>query len=349
MGNRNPARLDARPSVRAAWLQWRNLWGRWPLPAGAMVCAFVALGALGRIRAVVYVLALAALSRWFVLSATTVLTAFLALRHQRRLERNGHRHWLAALPSDLSPTARTAARALAAWLVAAALIVLLSLVAHLPAWVPVRLTGYSAGAVALGVTLAAAMAAAGARRRRSGRSSDALAHSRYTAARRTRPGRAHQVTLAPLGEWPLAAARFRDRPTIRARSLLLLLLAVPMNVRGGAALAAAAAWLLGLHLINLLLAQARTALSAAWWLAPTPLRPLRFAVALVHRMLGAQLLACAALIAIAYVTLGVGSLRTAGALAGLWLALAGVLGMAAGVFALRTRSIAASPLHRWRR
>ena len=349
MGYRNVAWLDARPSVRAAWLQWRNLWRRWPLPAGAIVCAFAALGALGRIRAVAYMLALAALSRWFVVSVTTVLAAFLALRHQRRLELDGHRHWLAALPSDLSPTARTAARALVAWLVATVLIALLSIVARLPVWVPLRLMGYSGAAVALGVTLAAVLAAAGARRRRAGRAPGMLARSRYAAARRARPGRAHQGALAPLGEWPLAAARFRDRPTIRARSLLLLLLAVPMNVSGGAALAAAAAWLLGLHLINLLLAQARAALSAAWWLAPTPVRPLRFATALTHRMLGAQILACAALVAIAYVTLGAGSLRTAGALAGLWLVVAGVLGVAASVFALRTRSIAASPLHRWRR
>ena len=347
MADRVPSWLAARPSVRVLWLQGRNLWQRRPLPVAAAACAFLALGALGRIRAVIYVIALAALSPRAVLVVAAVVAATLALRQRRRLSDDWHRHWLAALPGDVSLMVRTAVRPVALWLAAAALIVLLSLAAQLPAWVPARVIGYCACGVVLGVALAAAFMAVSSRRGQTGRTARALPHSRYAAAPPAQCARREGVSLAPLGSWPRAETQFRDRPTIRARSLVLLLLAVPMGVAAGPVLAAAAAWLIMLHLINLLVALARTALSASWWLAPTPLGPLRFAAALSHRMLGAQLLASALLIAIAYVVLGPESLRTVCVIAALWLAAVGVLGTAACAAALRTRSIAASPLHRW--
>lgn len=348
MADRVPSWLAARPSVRVLWLQGRNLWRRWPLPVVAGGGAVLALAALGRIRAVIEVIGRAALSPRAVLVVAAVIAATVALRHQWRLRDNWHRYWLAALPADVSLTARTAARPVALWLAAAVLIVLLSLVAQLPAWVPATLVGYCACGVGLGVALAAAFPAASLRRGRTGRTGRALPHSRYVAARAVPSARRAGVSLLPLGDWPRADTQFRDRPTIRARSLVLLLLAVPMGTAAGPVLAAAAAWLIVLHLINLLVALARTALSASWWLAPTPLGPMRFAVALSHRMLGAQLLASALLIAIAYVVLGPESLRTACAIAALWLAAVGVLATAACAAALRTRSIAASALHRWR-
>ncbi len=348
MADRVPAWLAARPSARVLWLQGRNLWRRWPLALAVLAAVFLALGALGRIRAVIYVIALAALSPRAVLVVAAVITATLALRHRRRLRDNWHRHWLAALPGDVSLTVRTAAGPVALWLAAAALIVLMSLAAQLPAWVPARLLGYCACGVVLGVALAAAFTAVISRGGQSGRAARALPHSRYAAARAASGARRRGVSLAPLGDWPRADTQFRDRPTIRARSLVLLLLAVPMGVAAGPVLAAAAAWLIMLHLINLLVALARTAFSASWWLAPTPLGPMRFAAALSHRTFAAQVGASALLIAIAYVALGPESLRTVCAIAVLWLAAVGVLGTAACAAALRTPSIAASALHRWR-
>ncbi len=345
MSNRVSSWLDRRPSIRVVWLQWLNLWSRWPLAAGVLVCTFLALGALGRITAVVYVVALAALSPRFVLVVTTMLCALLALRHRRRLELYGHRHWLAALPANLSVTVRTAAAPGAIWLAGAALIGALSVVAGLPAWVPLRLLAQCALGAVLGVALAAAIAAVGTwRARGGGRAPRTLPRSRYVVARRT--GR---VSLGPLADLPLADAHVLDRAKIGSRSLLLLLLAVPMGTSGGAALAAAVAWLVVLHLINLLLALARTALGASLWLAPTPLTPVRFALALSHRIFGAQILAISALIAIAYVTIGATALGTVCTIAGAWLGAVAVLGTMMCVVALRTRSIAASPLHRWSR
>lgn len=349
MLDRVPSWLQARPSVHSAWLQWRNLGRRWPVSTAALLCAFLALAALGRIPMVAYALALAALSPRLVLVVTTVAAATLALRHRRRLQNNWHRHWLAPLPSDVSFTARTAAVPVAVWVAVALLAASLSLVAGLPAWMPARLLGWCAGGVASGVGLAAVMTALSTSRGLGGaRTEQGLPRSRYVPLRRGRSQCAIRVSLLPLGEWPRAATRFRDRPSIRGRSLLLLLLLVPMRVSGGAALAAAAAWLLILHMINLLLALTRAAFGAAWWLAPTPLGAARFAAALAYRNFAAQIVAAAALFAIAYVVVGESSLRAVCTITTIWLGVIAVLGTTVCVAALRSRSIAASRLHRWR-
>ena len=349
MADRSPSWLDARPSVRVLWLQARNVGRRWPWAVVAGGCVFLALGALGRILAVVYLLALAALSPRAVLVVAAVIGATVMLHHRRRLEDNGHRHWLAALPADLSRTVRSAARPVGLWVVAAALIVLVSWVARLPAWVPARLIGYCAAGVALGVALVGGSSAlsAGWGRGTHGKTRP-VPRSRYVAVRRRQPARSGQVSLLALGGWPRAETQVRDRPTIRSRSLVLLLLAVPMGAAAGPVLAAAAAWLLILHLINLLLALARSAFGASWWLAPTPLGPLRFAVALSHRIFAAQLATSALLVAIAYVTLGAPSVRMVCSIAAAWLGAVAALGMLVCVAALRTPSIAASAPHRWR-
>ncbi len=345
VSDREPSWLDARPSVRVAWLQWRNLWRRWPLGTTAVLGAILALGLLGRVSVVSQGLLRAAGAPRLVAAVTLVLAVFLALRRHRTLLNERHRDWVGALPTDASTAARSAAAVLAAGVFVALVCVLLALAARLPGWVLARLLG----CLAAGVLLGAAAAFAASWRAAHGSPAPRLVplRSRYTAVPGAR-SRSDRASLLPLGNWPRVETRFRDRPAIRARSLLLLLLAVPMGTSAGTALAAALVWVLIVHLINLLLALVRSAFGASWWLAPTPVGPGRFAVALAWRSLGAQIAASAALLAITSVMLGATSVRLIGAVVGAWLGVVALVGALVSVAALRARSIAASVLHRWR-
>ena len=347
VSDREPSWLDARPSVRVAWLQWCNLWRRWPLGAAAVVAAILALGLLGRVTVVSQGLLRAADSPRLVSAVTLVLAVLLALRRHRDLLNERHRDWVGALPTDASTAARSAAAVLAAGVTAALVCAALLIAARLPGWVLARLLG----CLAAGVLFGTAAAFAASWRAAHGGPASRLAplRSRYTAVPGARSrSRSERASLLPLGNWPRVETRFRDRPTIRARSLLLLLLAVPMGTSAGTALAAALVWVLIVHLINLLLALVRSAFGASYWLAPTPVGPARFAAALAWRSLGAQIAASATLLAIASVTLGATSVRLIGTIVGAWLGAVALVGALVSVAALRTRSIAASVLHRWR-
>ena len=344
--DREPSWLDAQPSVRVAWLQWCNLWRRWPLGAAAVVGAFLALGLLGRVTVVSQGLVRAAGSPRLVSAVTLVLAVLLALRRRRDLLNERHRDWVGALPTDASIAARAAAALVATGVIAALLSTSLVIAARLPGWVLARLLGCLGAGVLLGAVAAFAAswraASAGPAPRH------APPRSRYTAVPGAR-SRSDRASLLPLGNWARVETRFRDRPTIRARSLLLLLLAVPMGTSAGTALAVALVWVLILHLVNLLLALVRSAFGASWWLAPTPVGPGRFAAALAWRSLGAKIAASAALLAVASVLVGATSVHLIGAVVGTWLGAVALVGALVSVAALRTRSIAASVLHRWRR
>ncbi len=349
MDDRPALRATRRPSVTVAWLQCRNLWRRWPRAAAAFTVAFLALGLLGRIRVVEYLLALSALSPRLVVTLSAMLAAILTLRRGGRLTNNRHRDWLAALPRNLPIAMRASGGPLTVLLIAAVLLAVLSLAGRWPAWIAMRLIGSIAAGSALGTGLGAAFTIASARPAgRGGRRAYRQPRSHYATARPARGARS-RPTLLPLGAWPIAEARFRDRPAVRARSLILLLLAVPMGVSGGTVLAAAAAWLIVLHLVNLTRAMLRTAFSAARWLAPTAPGPARFTWALTHRVLGAQVLAAALLLAIAAVTRAASDLRLAGLIVTGWFALVLVLGAAGSMLALRSGASAASMLQRWGR
>ncbi len=341
MSDREPSWLDARPSLRVSWLQWCNLWRRWPFAAATATGALLMFGVLGRIGAVGHLIERAASAPRMVLAVATVIATTLVLRHRRRVASQWPLHWLAPLPHDLAVATRAAAAALTVWFAVAAEIALVSGLAHVPAWVTVRLLVCGSAGVVFGVLLAAVLSMRGMTHGES-----EPPRSRFAAVRRSGVAMAWLGSLRPLGAWPLAETRYRDRPSIRARSLILLLLAVPMGTSGGVALAAATGWLLALHLLNLLLSLVRSAFSAARWLGPTPLRPVHFAVALSHQILIAQILGCAALSVIVYVALGAVAAREALALSGLWVSAAGTVGAGMCVLALRSRSIAASVMHR---
>ena len=349
MDDRPALRATRRPSVAVAWLLWRNLWRRWPRAGAALTVAFLALGLLGRIRAVEYLMALAALSPRFVVTLSAMLAAILTLRRGGRLMNNRHRDWLAALPCNLPITLRASVGPLAVLLLAAALLAVLSLAGQWPAWIALKLIGRIATGNALGAGLGVVFMIANARPGGRGKHRAYIPpRSHYASAQHARGAQGH-ATLLPLGAWPIAAARFHDRPAIRTRSLILLLLAVPMGVSGGTVLAAAAAWLIVLHLINLTRAMLHTAFSAARWLGPTAPDPARFAWALAHRVLGAQVLAAALLLAISAVTRAAPDLRLVELIVMGWFAM--VLGLAAvgSLLALRSGVSAVSMRQRWGR
>jgi hypothetical protein len=349
MDDRPALRTVRRPSVAVAWLQWRNRWRRWPHAAAACIVALLVLGLLGRIGAVEYFMALSALSPRFVLAMSAMLAAILVLRRGAYLLRHRHHDWLAALPHDLPIALRSSVGALAVLLSAAALLLTLSLAGQWPAWIALRLMAGIAPGVVLGAGLGAAFVIGRGRPgRRGGRRNQARPRSQYASVRRAGDA-PRRATLLPLGAWPLARARFRERPTVRARSLILLLLAVPMGVSAGTVLAAAAAWLIVLHLVNLTWALLSTAFSAARWLAPTSPDPARFTWALTHRVLGAQLLAAALLVAIVVATHVASDLRLVGVLVAGWLATVTALAVAGSRLALRSGASVDSMLQRWGR
>ncbi len=128
-----------------------------------------------------------------------------------------------------------------------------------------------------------------------------------------------------------------------------MLLAMPLDVAGGVALVAASAWLLTLHLINLLLGVIRVAFTASWWLAPTPIGTVRFTVAVSHRALAGQVATCALLVGGAYAIKGAPVLRAGLFFAVGWLGAVCLVSATACAIALRNRSVARSVLHRWMR
>lgn len=329
--------LDARPTVRTAWLCTRNVMRRWPLASVATVAAWAALALLGRLKTVAELIAAAARHPFFVLAAATLLAMIIVQRRRRRIAREAQRYWLAALPSDLPPTARATMGWLAGAAVVALWLVLTAEVARLPGRIPAVLIAFAAVGGVFGFALGWALSALTTLRMRH-RRTGARARSRYSLSGRSRPGWATRAALTPLGGWPLAEARFRDRPNVRARSLGLLLLAVPLGTPVGRILTGVFAWLLLLHLINLMIAVLRAALPASWWLAPTPLGSTRFAVVLCHRAVAEMVIVWALLLGLTAAAFGSTAARTGTVIAVLWIGAACVLGLSASVLAMRAGS-----------
>lgn len=174
-----------------------------------------------------------------------------------------------------------------------------------------------------------------------------LAESQYAAVRKPRKHWASKPSLLPLGYWPMARARFAERPKIRARSLALFLLSVPLDAAAAAAVAGAVVWLTTMHLVYLAGATVRVAFSASWWLKPTPVGTARFAISVGCRAFVGQLASCALLVGIAVGIAGAQAAR--GLIHGVmvWVAAVCVLYVAASTLAIRGRSVASSTLHRW--
>jgi ABC-type branched-subunit amino acid transport system ATPase component len=119
----------------------------------ALVLSFIGLGALGRVAIVKGALATLAGAPVFVLTVTAAILTAIILRRRRRLASDRHLDWLAALPSDLSLTARAAVAPLAIWggvvLIAVAAAIAANLALSAPAILVLASTGGYCAAIAL--------------------------------------------------------------------------------------------------------------------------------------------------------------------------------------------------------
>jgi hypothetical protein len=353
---RAPAWLRARPSLQVSWLKWRNAARRWPLAALVLLLAFIGLGALGRMEVAKRALAALAGTPLVMFTITAGILTAIILRRRRRLASVRYLDWLAALPCDLSPTAQAAVAPLPIWGAAILIIAVAAIAASLGFWSLISLLAAAASGYLAAIAVVALVSIVAARRQTRRRSRQVIGRrayesppSHYAVVRRGRSDWATNAGLLPLGYWPVAQTKFWDRPKLRARSLVLVLLALPLDVAGGAALIAASAWLLTLHLINLLLGVIRVAFTASWWLAPTPIGTVRFSVAVSHRALAGQVATCALLVGGAYAIKGAPALRPGLLFAVGWLGAVCLVSATACAIALRTRSVARSVLHRWMR
>lgn len=343
--------VHERPSLRIGWLVCWNLVRRWPLLGWAAALVLAGCAAVGRSAAVRHGLASAATAPILVAGASALVFATALLRRRSRLSRHRHRDWLAPLPNDLALGVRAASLPAAAWSGAALAIVAAAAGAGLPVSVIESLLSASAAGsllAAAAISIFSALARLSARSRRdSAFARHVPPPSRYTIVRSPRRAWASHPRLLPLGYWAPAQAKFWNRPKVRARSLVLLLLALPLEVTGAVALAAAAVWLLLLHMANLLLGIVRSAFAASSWLAPTTVGLVRFSVALSHRALLAEVASCALLVGMTYAIGGAAALHRALPPAIAWIAAACAVSAAACVLALQTHQVARSVLHRW--
>jgi len=332
----HPRWLMRRPHCLAAWLQCRNAYRRTPLlwPLSALIIAVLVwafsraalIGFLQRCAAHPIILGIiAAVCTW-------AMTARLERGAQRELALS----WLAALPTMQSQAARVALAPLAAL----ALIVAVLIVAMLAGLAP-----ESAAEIVLPV--AAGMSAGFLTGWLAPQGSTAVTPGSWYA--RVRPVRNRseiRPTLLALGLWPIAQARVWARPKINARWLLLALVALPLGTPAAKALAVAAAVLVGWHVLALLGATVRVSFAAGWWLAPTSIGIVRFTGSLVYLAWLRQLIICALALAAAAALGGAAALHAGSAVAAAWLALCCLSGALACSWALASRSIAASTLHR---
>jgi len=344
---------DRQPSLRVGWLRFSNATRRWPLMASSLALTLLAVGALVRFSPVGHAVVAAARHPIAVLTITGPFFAIAIYRRRRRLGRDRHRDWLGSLPSDLPLMIRALFGPLAGWGCAAFALLTASATAGLPFTRAASLVFAAAGGLsAAAVAVAFIMALQGRRelrvQRTAGSSKQAMPASQYAAARRPRASWATSASLVPLGYWPMARARFSERPKMRARTLVPLLLCLPLDAPAAVALAAAAVWLLTMHLLSIMVGLMRVAFAAASWLAPTGVGAARFAVAVSHRALASEIATCALLVLVAAAA-DHRAFHAALICGMLWTAAACLLSAAACLVALQSHSVARSLVHRWMR
>lgn len=215
--------------------------------------------------------------RWVLaLVGAAIHAASSVSRRKPRLQAEHESSWLSALPYRVSVPARIAlgfgVQACVIGLICAGIVV-----ASAATWFDARsvwlgvLGGYVAGGI--GGWFAHVFAPKGA------------GGTQYAIVRRVRERWAVAPRLRPLSYWPVASARALANPQVSMRTMLFVLLALPMGTTGAEAIAVGAAWMVGLYVVLNLVATVRTAFAAGWWLRPTPVRLEHFAGTLASRVL----------------------------------------------------------------
>jgi hypothetical protein len=274
-----PRWVRRRPLLLAGWLRFSN---RFAGPRLWIVGAFglVVFGWLIARPEAAATLSFIA-DRWVLAFVGTAIHAASSVsRRKPRLHAEHENSWLSALPYRVSVPARIAfgfgVQAFVIGLLCAGIVV-----ASAATWLDARtvwlgvLGGYAAGGI--GGWFAHIFTPQGA------------VGSQYAIVRRVRERWAVAPRLLPLSYWPVASARALANPQVSMRTMLFVLLALPMGTTGAEAIAMGAAWMVGLYVVLNLVATVRTALAAGWWLRPTPIRLGQFASTLVARVLLIQI------------------------------------------------------------
>ena len=272
------------PVVRVARLRWGNLVRRHR--AALLIAAVLTLlTGIWLVRQPLTARVLQFLARHSILAGLGAAVAFHALvaRRAERIYAERVHSWLAALPVSLLPGSRILIITILQLVLVLAGATFLALAAGVPAE-GVRALDL---AWALGAGLGGLVGWGGSRG-----ASGTRRDSRYATVRRVRGRWSSAPALTPLSYWAVAQARAFARPKVAARFLAFVLLAIPMDVSGAAALAVAAGAWLGLNLLMLSAAVTRVAFQAAWWLAPTGMHSSRFAAAMTWRTIVQQAVTC---------------------------------------------------------
>jgi hypothetical protein len=271
-----PRWVRRRPLLLVRWLQLTNRFrGSGYVLVIALVLLAVFVWLVTRPLAA-QVLAVAS-DRWplafvagFAHAATSVA------RRKPRLQVENAGSWLAALPHRVSVPSRIALGFLVQLVVAAMFCIGIAAASSVP-WADARtawlalFSGYVAGGL-LG-WFGHVFFPAGTK------------GSEHAVVRRVRDKWAVAPKLYPLSFWPVAWARALNNPQVSARTLLAVLLGLPMGTTGAVAIAIAAGWMVALYVVINLVATIRTAFAAGWWLMPTPVERSPFTRTLVSRAL----------------------------------------------------------------
>lgn len=272
-----------------------------------------------------------------VTALATLLAAAVALRSRQVLHRKRVGFWLGAVPNDASSLERQVAAVLISPAGLALALVFPVLVGRARIVEGLELLGYWVLGSGIGLLI--------------GRTLPSFARattpgSWYVLMRKVRASSV-QASLLPLGYWPVARNQVWGRPKVTSRRALIVLLMLPLDISGAAAVAVTAGLLIAVNMITLLLAVIRVAFSASLWLAPTPVSARRFAFAVVHLAVGKQLVLGVLLVCAAWVIGGSSTVAPAMLILGSWMAFFTGLAAVASGYAFRPDTIAASKFHRW--
>jgi hypothetical protein len=333
-----PAWILRRPPLLVAALLVTNLFGKKKLAwVGVAVAASLYAWAVtwaGASAAVVFGAEHFVLV--FVLGAIHAFTS--VMRRQQRVSVEAENSWLAPLPYRLPTTVRLGVPLVVQLLVLGALLVGVS--AAGPA--SFREAGTVWAAVGGGFLVGAGIAALARSRFRGTQ----VASSQRAFVHRVREGWARAPKLQPLSYWAIARARALNNPGVSARTMIVILLGIPLGTTGAVAVATAAGWMVGVYLVLNLVAIVRTAFPAAWWLTPTPITFARFVSTVPARTLLAQAIACAALLAAVAAISRPVWIRVAFIGTGTWLALVTAVALLSCVVAFHPDRWPAAALHR---
>lgn len=269
---------------------------------------------------------------------TALLFGYLTARGKLRLKAKATRTWLGSLPADASIGERVAVMRTSALILGAIWLAALVLAGRLRADAAAPLGSALAAGLCCG-TLAGWLIPL--------RPSPVTPGSWYAVARRVRARWAVNSSTLPLGYWPLAQARVSGRPKRLARRAIGIMMAMPSEVIGVAALAAVIVWFVTFHLQSLLFSVVRVLFGAARWLAATPIGLVRFGFSVAHKAFLKQTVICSLLIWGAYELVDRhAAYRTALVVAG-WSVVFLAVSVTTCVVAFQPTSVIRSRLYRW--